>query len=170
MTIHDCTWNLFWETRHYLNRYEIIMLVCFSLSWLFSIRKMISSGQASGKSSLFLWLMIFGFASGVCYKLFVNLDVGVILYGVAAILAFLDLFFTRRLYAREVSEIRRGELIKRSRNSSGEHGRHGSHSGHGSGEHGRHRHRHSHGPHSEPTADSDVSPKEPKYGDDVTFD
>jgi uncharacterized protein with PQ loop repeat len=54
--------------------WEVIMLVCFGLSWPASLLKSIKSKSTKGKSILFLWLIAFGYLSGVINKLLTGYD------------------------------------------------------------------------------------------------
>lgn len=44
------------------------MLVCFSVSWFFSIGKMIRTRAAAGKSLLFVLVVLAGYSSGLLAK------------------------------------------------------------------------------------------------------
>ena len=59
--------------------FEMIMLICFGLSWPFNIVKSMRSRTAKGKSLLFEVLVIIGYLSGLAGK-FIG---GQITYGVA---------------------------------------------------------------------------------------
>lgn len=48
---------------------EASMLVSFSVSWYWSIAKMLKSGQASGKSLCFVLMICFGYVLGIGSKL-----------------------------------------------------------------------------------------------------
>lgn len=60
--------------------FEIGMLICFGLSWPISIFKALRTKQVAGKSSLFLWIVIFGYSCGIAHKLRVSLDPVIWLY------------------------------------------------------------------------------------------
>ena len=49
--------------------FEIIMLVCFGLSWPVSIYKSLKTRVVAGKSPLFMAIVITGYASGVAHKI-----------------------------------------------------------------------------------------------------
>lgn len=186
MTIHDFRWDYFWDTFNYVSWYEIAMLVCFGISWPFSTRKMLKTGQTDGKSLVLPWLFVFGGIFGACHKLFVQLDVAIILYFAIAFFAFVDFYVCKRLRAKKAMAKRRGELLRRSRSSgrskrrtgssgrSSHHRRHERHTSSGETSDGRSHRRSSRASSEssgagEPNASGAV-PKEPKFADDVTLD
>ena len=46
------------------------MLICFGVSWPFSIAKTLRTRCARGKSAIFLSLIVIGYASGIVAKFF----------------------------------------------------------------------------------------------------
>jgi hypothetical protein len=48
--------------------FEILMLVCFGMSWPLSIAKSIRTKQVAGKSPLFLLVICIGYLSGIAHK------------------------------------------------------------------------------------------------------
>lgn len=54
--------------------FEAIMLICFGFSWPFAIIKTIKVKNPTGKSYLFLGLVILGYVSGCLHKLFYKYD------------------------------------------------------------------------------------------------
>ena len=51
--------------------FEIIMVVSFGASWPFNVIKSYKARTTKGKSLLFLCLILFGYAAGICSKLVV---------------------------------------------------------------------------------------------------
>jgi lipopolysaccharide export LptBFGC system permease protein LptF len=51
--------------------FEIIMLLAFGAAWPFSIRTSLQTRSTKGKSIVFLWVVFFGYVSGIVNK-FVN--------------------------------------------------------------------------------------------------
>ena len=49
--------------------FESLMLLCFGSSWPFSIAKVLRTRQVSGKSPVFICLIIAGYASGIAHKM-----------------------------------------------------------------------------------------------------
>ncbi len=54
--------------------FEITMLLCFASAWPFSIWKSYKSRQNSGKSIIFLIIVLIGYIAGMMHKIFYNLD------------------------------------------------------------------------------------------------
>ncbi len=54
--------------------YEIIMLLCFASAWPFSIRKSYASKQNTGKSIMFLYIVLIGYIAGMMHKAVYNMD------------------------------------------------------------------------------------------------
>jgi hypothetical protein len=60
--------------------FEIIMLLCFGAAWPFSIYKSYTSRQNTGKSVVFLFIVLVGYGAGILHKIFYNLNFVVYLY------------------------------------------------------------------------------------------
>ena len=50
--------------------FEVVMLVCFGLSWPISVYKSLRSGSTQGKSAVFIVAIIIGYISGIMGKIF----------------------------------------------------------------------------------------------------
>ena len=48
--------------------FEMIMLICFGLSWPISVYKSVRSGSTKGKSAVFIIAIIIGYISGIIGK------------------------------------------------------------------------------------------------------
>ena len=48
---------------------ELIMLICFGLSWPISVYKSIRSGSTKGKSAVFIVAIIVGYIAGITGKI-----------------------------------------------------------------------------------------------------
>ena len=59
--------------------FEISMLVCFGVSWPFSIYKTYTSRTTKGKSLVFLYVVPAGYVAGILHKIFYRFD-GVIIF------------------------------------------------------------------------------------------
>ncbi len=72
--------------------FEVIMLICFGLSWPISVYKSIVSKSTKGKSLIFIMAIIIGYISGIIGKI-VNGDVNyvLILYCFNLVVVFIDL-------------------------------------------------------------------------------
>lgn len=76
--------------------FEVVMLVCFGAAWPVSICKSYTSRQNSGKSFLFLVIVLVGYLSGIIHKLAYSPDYVTVLY----ILNFTMVFADMMLYLR----------------------------------------------------------------------
>lgn len=80
--------------------FEIIMLVCFGISWPLSIYKSVRTKVVAGKSPLFLIIVIIGYISGLLHKIFFSLDAVIWLYAANLLLVGIDLwlyfYYSRR--------------------------------------------------------------------------
>lgn len=84
--------------------FEAIMLICFGASWPAAINKTIRSKNPAGKSLLFLWLIIIGYACGIVHKcLQPETDWVVWLYAINLLMVATDLFFVCK-YRRAISK------------------------------------------------------------------
>lgn len=70
--------------------FEIIMLICFGLSWPVSISKSYRTKNVEGKSVIFLYIIITGYLFGVVHKIKYNYDWVTYLYAYNACLVFID--------------------------------------------------------------------------------
>jgi len=91
--------------------YEAVMLLCFGAAWPFSIANSWRSRSSRGKSVIFLYVIIVGYAAGIMNKLTLgqHRDPVLGLYVLNALMASVDtaLFYrNRRLEAGARSEIR----------------------------------------------------------------
>ena len=71
--------------------FEIIMLVCFGLSWPVSIAKSIRTKVVAGKSPLFMAIVIAGYASGIIHKVIYSYDWVIALYAANLLLVGIDM-------------------------------------------------------------------------------
>ena len=63
-----------------MSAFEIIMLLCFGAAWPFSLYKSYKSRKNSGKSVLFLLIIVVGYISGILNKIFYHYDAVIFLY------------------------------------------------------------------------------------------
>ncbi len=63
-----------------LSVFELIMLICFGAAWPLSIYKSWTSRRNTGKSILFLFVLIIGYIAGILHKLIYNYDAVIFLY------------------------------------------------------------------------------------------
>jgi hypothetical protein len=71
--------------------FEGLMLVCFGLSWPISIAKALRTKTVSGKSPLFMSIVIAGYASGIIHKVLYARDWIIILYVLNLVLVAIDM-------------------------------------------------------------------------------
>ena len=63
-----------------MSLFEIIMLLCFGAAWPVSLWKSWTSRTNSGKSVVFLFVIVVGYAAGIVHKLLNNPDLVTFLY------------------------------------------------------------------------------------------
>lgn len=90
------------EGRWVHTELETIMLICFSISWYWSIGKMLITGEASGKSAFFVVLVSAGYLFGIGSKIALWQNGGHLpgitwLYGWNLTVTLFDLFLVLRL-------------------------------------------------------------------------
>lgn len=78
------------------------MLLCFGAAWPFSIYKSYKSASVSGKSLVFLLILLLGYLAGIMHKLFYSYDRVIILYIINCIMVSID----TALYLRNISRNR----------------------------------------------------------------
>lgn len=59
---------------------EAVMFICFGLSWPVSLVKTLRTKKVTGKSPLFLVLIIIGYMSGITHKIIFSRDILILLY------------------------------------------------------------------------------------------
>ena len=72
--------------------FEILMLVCFAFSWPISIAKTLKTKKVSGKSPVFMVIIIIGYIMGVIHKCLYKHDFVIYLYAFNAVLVSFDLY------------------------------------------------------------------------------
>ena len=72
--------------------FEIIMLVCFGLSWPVAIIKTLKSKTVKGVSPMFYWFVFAGYVAGTLHKILFSLDLVIILYILNCITVGIQLF------------------------------------------------------------------------------
>lgn len=71
--------------------YEILMLVCFGISWPVAVMKTYKSKTVKGKSLLFLVLILLGYVFGIIHKIIYSFDYVIWLYIINGLLVFADM-------------------------------------------------------------------------------
>src|SRR5574344_1016374 len=77
---------------HQVSIWEIIMLVCFAVSWPVSIHKSLKTKIVIGKSPFFMILIIIGYIMGIIHKALYSHDYVIYLYLFNTLLVSFDLF------------------------------------------------------------------------------
>lgn len=72
--------------------WEILMLLCFAISWPVSIIKSLRTKIVKGKSPFFMMIIILGYAFGITNKIINNFDVVTFLWAFNMLLVSVDLF------------------------------------------------------------------------------
>ncbi len=85
--------------------FEIIMLVCFGAAWPFSIYRSYRSRNNSGKSVIFLFVILTGYVAGMLHKVFYYYDIVILLYGLNCAMVSVDilLYFRNRRYSNALT-------------------------------------------------------------------
>ena len=78
--------------------FEVFMLVCFGFSWPVSIAKALRTKVVTGKSPVFMAIVIIGYASGIVHKLLYSQDWVIILYAANLIMVAIDLALYFKLH------------------------------------------------------------------------
>lgn len=71
--------------------FETLMLICFGISWPFSIIRSYRSRTSKGKSLLFLVLLVLAYISGILHKVLINFDIAIILYIINLVMISIDI-------------------------------------------------------------------------------
>ncbi len=84
-----------------MSPFEALMLICFGLSWPFSIAKAVRTKQVMGKSPMFMIIVSVGYASGIVHKAVYSLDMVMGLYILNLGMVLTDLALFMRYKARD---------------------------------------------------------------------
>jgi hypothetical protein len=78
--------------------FELLMLLCFGSAWPFSIARSWKTRSNKGKSVMFLWIVLTGYASGIMHKLVYNYNGVIWAYALNFVLVAIDivLFYRNR--------------------------------------------------------------------------
>jgi len=84
-----------------MSPFEIIMLLCFGAAWPFSLYKSYKSRRNSGKSLLFLFVILVGYGAGILNKIIFRYDSVIFLYILNATMVSADIFLWIRNHKLE---------------------------------------------------------------------
>jgi hypothetical protein len=71
--------------------FEIIMLLCFGAAWPFSIYKSYTARKNAGKSVIFLFIVLIGYAAGIIHKILHSRDFVIYLYILNGLMVITDI-------------------------------------------------------------------------------
>jgi hypothetical protein len=88
-----------------MSAFEILMLLCFGAAWPVSLRKSWMSRTNSGKSVVFLFVVVAGYAAGIVHKLLNDRDPVTFLYALnmAMVSADIAVWFRNERLARRTA-------------------------------------------------------------------
>lgn len=87
--------------------FEAVMLICFGVAWPVSIYKSWTSRTCAGKSVIFLYIVLLGYAAGITHKLLYNFDWVIALYILNGLMVLIDiLLYYRNLKFPPTADIR----------------------------------------------------------------
>ena len=93
--------------------FEILMLICFGLSWPFNISKSLKSRTAKGKSLLFEFLIVLGYLFGIAGKVLSgNVNYVLAVYVLDVLMVCIDIVLTLRNMALDrLAERKKKETV-----------------------------------------------------------
>jgi hypothetical protein len=71
--------------------FEMIMLLCFGISWPFAIARTMRSKSVKGVSPIFYFALLVGYLSGITYKIFYCLNYVIIFYSINTVMVLIQL-------------------------------------------------------------------------------
>jgi hypothetical protein len=85
--------------------YEATMLLCFGIAWPFSIYKSYKSKKTSGKSVVFLFIILTGYFAGIMHKILYSFNGIIFLYMINAVMVMADiaLYYRNKIIAEQLS-------------------------------------------------------------------
>jgi len=86
--------------------FEALMLLSFGAAWPTQIYKSYTSKKTAGKSVAFLYIVIFGYLSGITHKILYSRDIIMVLYIINLIMVSIDIclyYRNRRIEKMESS-------------------------------------------------------------------
>jgi hypothetical protein len=76
--------------------FEAVMMICFGAAWPVSIYKSWTSRTCAGKSIIFLYIVLVGYAAGLTHKLLYSRDWVIILYILNGLMVIIDILLYYR--------------------------------------------------------------------------
>ncbi|TFG83621.1 MAG: hypothetical protein E4H20_05075 [Spirochaetales bacterium] len=101
-----------------MSTFEIVMLLCFGAAWPFSIYQSWASRKTTGKSILFLIMVLVGYAAGIANKILYRFDGAVYLYVLNSLMVAADiaLYYRNKVLERDSRTIPAEPSIHRAAN------------------------------------------------------
>ncbi len=72
--------------------FELIMLICFGISWPFAIAKTLRTKTVKGQSTVFYVFIVIGYISGILYKFLYNMDYVIYFYAINTVMVTFQIF------------------------------------------------------------------------------
>jgi hypothetical protein len=85
--------------------FELMMLICFGVSWPISVLKSIRTKSTAGKSLLFMIIILIGYVFGILHKILYSFDFVIYAYIFNFIMVSIDiiLYFYNRSLEKKAS-------------------------------------------------------------------
>jgi hypothetical protein len=83
--------------------FETIMLLCFGFAWPFSIYRTWKTKTSTGKSMVFLCIILLGYVSGFFFKIYGTLDEIICLYILNSTLVTIDIVLTLKYREKQLN-------------------------------------------------------------------
>lgn len=74
-----------------MSLFEALMLICFGAAWPVSIYKSYTSRTCAGKSVIFLYIVLLGYAAGLTHKILHSRDWVIALYALNGLMVVIDI-------------------------------------------------------------------------------
>lgn len=84
---------------------EAVMFICFGFSWPVSVFKALRTKRVTGKSPLFMVLIIIGYTSGIAHKIIFSRDILIVLYLFNLLMIVADLCLYLRYHVSEQDKV-----------------------------------------------------------------
>ena len=88
-----------------MSLFEIMMLICFGVSWPFALYKTYMAKSAAGKSFLFMTFVMIGYLAGILNKVFYHFDHVIWLYVLNLLMVAADFTLATVYRIREKSAV-----------------------------------------------------------------
>jgi len=86
----------------HISIFELGMLICFGVSWPFSVAKTYKTKNVKGKSILFLNLVLLGYIFGILHKIIYNMNFVIYLYVLNGLLVLTEIILYYKYNIKEL--------------------------------------------------------------------